>query len=65
MNDRIAIVNQIEDVLGDEGSRELADAIYDRLRARNAIRYDSRQGLLLNPAVDLFAFAREIINETR
>lgn len=46
MNDRNNIVNEIEYALGDGGSRELAEQIYDKLHAEKRIVY-------VNPSVGL------------
>lgn len=63
MNDKRAIVNQIEDALGTGGDYSLAEGVYDLLRARGKILWDDRRGLLLNPAEDLIQVATEILGK--
>lgn len=60
MNDRNNVINQIQDGLGSEGSRELATRIYDHLRANGQITYNDRDGLVLDPRVDLIAVAEAL-----
>ena len=59
--DRNAIINEIQDRLGSEGSRELAERVFSVLRADNRISVDDPHGLVLDPAVDLIAVAAELI----
>ena len=61
MNDRNNVINQIQDGLGSEGSRELAERVFDVLRADNRISYDHAVGLVLDPGVDLIAVAAELV----
>jgi len=53
MQDRRNIVNTIEDALGREGSKELAERLFDLLRADGRISYDDYHGLVLADDVDL------------
>lgn len=57
MNDRNNIVNQIQDALGSEGSRELAERVFDELRADDRIYYDDQRGLVLRADVDVIEVA--------
>ena len=63
MNTRHDIIGQIMDALGSEGSRELATAVYDRLKADSRIGYDSRKGLQIDDGVDLIAEAVAVIHD--
>lgn len=60
MNDRNTIVNQIQDGLGDGGSRELAERIFAVLRSDDRIYYTDARGLVLRDEVDLIAVAAEM-----
>lgn len=60
MNDRNDIVGQIQSLLGSEGSRELAEQIFDVLRADDRIYYTDLHGLVLRDDVDLIAVAAGI-----
>lgn len=53
MNDRNNIVNSIQDLLGPEGSREIAEGLFDVLRADDRIYWDDARGLVLRDDVDL------------
>lgn len=57
MNDRNNIVNQIQDALGSEGSRELAERVFDELRADDRIYYADQRGLVLRADVDVIEVA--------
>lgn len=57
MSDRNNIVNQIQDALGSEGSRELAERVFDELRADDRIYYDDQRGLVLRADVDVIEVA--------
>lgn len=62
-NDRRNVVNEIEDGLGREGSRELAEQIFDVLRADGRITYTDLDGLVVDwERVDLLALAVELID---
>lgn len=66
--DRNGIVNQIMDALGSECERELAERMFDSMRADGWIYYDDtvgldRQGLKIRDDVDLLAVAAEILGE--
>lgn len=60
MNDRNNIVNQIQDLIGPAGSRELAERLFDELRSDERIYWDDARGLVLRDDVDLAAVAAEI-----
>lgn len=63
MNDKHAIINQIEDALGSEGSHELAERMYDAMRADDRIFYAGNyEGLVIRDDVDLLAVAAEVLN---
>lgn len=64
MNDRNDIINQILDALGAEGHRELAEQIFDVLRADGRISHDDRRGLVIDDDVDLIAEAAAVIRQT-
>ena len=59
--DKNIIINEIENLLGSEGTRELAERVFADLRADNRISYDDPHGLVLDPAVDLVAVAAGFI----
>ena len=61
MQDRNNIVNQIQDGLGAEGSRELAEQVFDVLRADGSIYYTDADGLVLRDDVDLIAVAADLL----
>jgi hypothetical protein len=70
MHDRNDIINQIQDALGAEGSRELAEQIYDELRADDRIYFNDsagldRQGLVIRDGVDLVAVAAQVLELNR
>lgn len=56
--DRNDIINNIIDLLGDGGSRELAEQVYDNLRADDRI-YADDQGLHISDGVDLIQEAAD------
>lgn len=60
MNDRNNIVNTLIDHLGSDGSRELAEALFDELRADDRIYWDDSLGLVLRDDVDLIAEAAKL-----
>lgn len=61
MNTRDDIINQIENALDSDGSPELAEAVFDILRADDRIYYDSlSQGLILRHDVDVFEVAAQV-----
>ena len=64
MNDRNDIINQILDALGAEGSRELAEQIFDLLRVDGRISYDDRRGLIIDDDVDLIGEAAAVMRQT-
>lgn len=64
MNDRNDIINQILDALGAEGDRELAEHLFERLRADGRINHDDRRGLAIDDGVDLIGEAAAVIRET-
>lgn len=59
MNDRNNIISQIQDALGSEGSRELAERVFDILRADDRIVYDDIVGLQIVENVDLIDVAAQ------
>jgi len=64
MQDKNGIINQIQDALGPEGSRELADKMFDAMRADDRVYYASDyEGLRLREGVDLIAVAIEVSSE--
>lgn len=61
MYTRKNIVNQIQTALGASGSTDLAEKIFDTLRADDRVYYDPyAKGLLLRDDVDLLAVAAEV-----
>jgi hypothetical protein len=61
MNDRNDLINTLQDLLGPEGSRELAEQVFDVLRADDRIAYTDLHGLVLAEGVDVAAVAAEIL----
>lgn len=64
MNDRNAMINALQDLIGSEGSRELAEQVFDVLRGDGRISYNDQHGLVLADDVDVIAVAAEIIDKT-
>ncbi|BEV15161.1 hypothetical protein HBDW_19490 [Herbaspirillum sp. DW155] len=63
MNTKTNIVNQIRDLLGGEGSLELAEKMFDAMRADDRIYYaGDYEGLVIREDVDLIAVAVEVGN---
>jgi hypothetical protein len=63
MNDRTAIINQILDLTGPECSRELAEKMFDAMRADDRVFYaNDNDGLMIRDDVDLTAVALEVEN---
>lgn len=62
MNDKNSVINRIQDLLGSEGSRELAEAIFDLARDDGTIYWTS-EGLVMSPDIDLDALAAEAMAE--
>lgn len=60
MNTRNDIVNQLQDLIGDGGSREVAEAVYDILNERGDIEYTDAQGLELFVPDDLMDLAAAV-----
>lgn len=60
MADRNDIINQIQGMLGSEGSREIADHVFDVLRSDDRIAYDDIRGLFIREGVDLIGVAAEL-----
>lgn len=62
MNSKNDIINQIQDHLGSEGSEDLAEKMYEAMRADNRIFYDGDyKGLQIREDVDLLAVAEEAL----
>lgn len=57
MNERNDVVNHIQDRLGDAGSREIAEQVFDILRASNRVYWSDVNGLTIRDDVDLIAVA--------
>ena len=60
MNDRNNLVNQIQDLLGGEGSAELANAVFNELRSDDRIYWDDQRGLVLRDDVDVVDVAARL-----
>ena len=60
MQDRNNIVNTLMDMLGPDGSRELAEALFDELRADGRIYWDDARGLVISNDIDLIAEAAKL-----
>ena len=52
MRDRNGMVNEIEDSLGSEGTREMAEKIFDLLRADGRIIFDEHDGFSMEKIED-------------
>lgn len=62
MNNRNDIVNQIMDGLASEGDIELAEQMFDAMRADDRIYWDGDyRGLVIRDDVDIIAVAEEIL----
>lgn len=61
MSDRNDIINQIQDLLGSEGSREIAEQVFESLRSDERIAYDDDRGLFIRDGVDLVDVAAELL----
>ena len=57
VNDRNGVINQIQDALGYDGSRELAEKIYGEIRRRGMISHDQLRGLVLDDDIDYMRIA--------
>ena len=66
MNDKNGIINEIQAALGSEGSRDLAEQMFDVMRTDDRIYYASDyEGLRIRADVDLIAVAAEILAQSR
>jgi hypothetical protein len=64
MKDKNGIINEIQDALGSEGSQELAEQMYDAMRADDRVFYaGDSEGLKIRDGVDLIAVAAEVSND--
>ena len=61
MNDRNTIINTIQDNLGADGSHELAEQVFDLLRADDRIYWDDSRGLVIRDDVSVFDVAAGLI----
>lgn len=52
MTDRNGIIDQIEELLGSEGSRELAEAMLPILQKDGYVTFDAQNGFTLSPLPD-------------
>lgn len=59
-NDKNNVINQIQDGLGSEGSRELAEQMFAAMRVDGRIIYDDLRGLQIRDGVDLIEVAVEV-----
>lgn len=60
MMDKRGLICEIENALGSEGSRDLAERVYDELRWRDLISYDSLYGLVVADGVDLMKIVADL-----
>ncbi len=60
MNDRNNVVNEIENMLGRDGSKELAEKMFDAMRSDGRIYWDDYTGLTIKEGVDLFSVLEEV-----
>jgi len=60
MNDRNNVVNEIENALGKDGSKELAERMFDAMRSDGRIYWDEYTGLTIQGGIDLLAVAVEV-----
>ncbi len=58
---RTDIINQIIEALGDGGSREMAEQVFEALRDDGRIAYRDGAGLVLADGVDLIEVAAELL----
>lgn len=66
MNDKNGIINEIQDLLGSDGSRELAEKMFDVMRADDRVYYaGDYEGLVLREDVDLIEVANEVLDANR
>jgi len=63
MNAKYDFINWIEAELGDGGSKDLAEKVFDRLRSDDRIYYTDAGGLKLRDNVSLYSVAVEILDE--
>lgn len=63
MQDKNGMINQLLDLLGPEADRELAERVYDELRADERIYYTDAGGLQLAEGVDLIEVAAGLMAE--
>lgn len=63
MNDRTTLVNRIVEVLGSVCDRDLAERLFDRLRADELIGHCEKNGLFLYDDVDLVGAAAQLSRE--
>lgn len=60
MMDKRGLICEIENALGSEGSRDLAERVYDELRRLDLISYDSLYGLVVADGVDLMKIVEDL-----
>lgn len=60
MNDRTTLVNRILAILGSFCDRELAERVFEKLRAEQLIGYSEQVGLFLYDDVDLAGVAAQL-----
>lgn len=64
MTTREQLIRDIEQLLGDEASREDATRVYEALRRSGAIEWDDLHGLRFElSAVDVVDFAAQLLGE--
>ncbi len=57
VNDRNWVINQIQEALGYDGSRELAEKVYVEICRRGLISHDQLRGLVLDDVIDYMRIA--------
>lgn len=60
MNDRTTLVNRILEILGSFCDRDLAERVFEKLRAEELIGYSEQIGLFLYDDVDLEGVATQL-----
>lgn len=62
MNTKDDVIRGIGELLGNAGSAELAERVYERLRKADRLVYDERNGIALPEDVDVLAEAAAVLN---
>jgi len=63
MNDRDSVIECIDDLLGNTGSRRLAERVFEQLHSDGDIAYHDHEGFVLPDDINLIFAAGELLED--